>query len=310
MIRKLLTKPIWWWERNRSYPIRSKFHLLTPIHVEKGAYRFVVLTTVDALLDSIWTAWSWYRYLQPRGFELSLAVDGKFQQPQEVTAQKLFPGISIFEIEPLLAPLCQQWPALDAFFHQYPLGRKLGLLIALSASHSFLYSDNDVLSFHEPTELLSYVEHDLPCFIEEEREGHHDPAIIERSNRVGLGNIARLNSGLLYIPRNSLAIDIAAQLLNDWRPPATSWFTEQAVISVLMRNANAQPLPPDRYVVSSCRQFYWQKDFDYHKIVARHFTGTVRHVMYNAGIPEVLRQARQSNGGRPPLLNLDQEGQV
>jgi hypothetical protein len=29
---------------------------------------------------------------------------------------------------------------------------------------------------------------------------------------------------------------------------------------------------------------------------ARHFTGTVRHVMYRTGIPEILRQARLLNG--------------
>jgi hypothetical protein len=59
-----------------------------------------------------------------------------------------------------------------------------------------------------------------------------------------------------------------------------------------MWNANAQALPDSRYVISNRRQFYWEKDVDYTTIVARHFTGTVRHVMYRYGMPEILRQSR------------------
>jgi hypothetical protein len=56
-----------------------------------------------------------------------------------------------------------------------------------------------------------------------------------------------------------------------------------------MRHANAQPLPDSRYVISNRRQFYWEQDVDYKSIVARHFTGTVRHVMYRYGMPAILR---------------------
>jgi hypothetical protein len=39
---------------------------------------------------------------------------------------------------------------------------------------------------------------------------------------------------------------------------------------------------------------------DYRTIVARHFTGTVRHVMYRHGIPEILSQGKlfSSEDGR------------
>jgi len=45
-------------------------------------------------------------------------------------------------------------------------------------------------------------------------------------------------------------------------------------------------------VVSNCRQFYWESDCNYTTITARHFTGTVRHVMYARGMPEVLQQSK------------------
>lgn len=95
IVRKLLTKPIWWWERKRPYPIRSRFHLLPLLSVVEGRARFVLLTTPQGLNDALWTAWSWYRYFRPYGIELQLAVDGEIPAGEEQAVQRLFPGISI-----------------------------------------------------------------------------------------------------------------------------------------------------------------------------------------------------------------------
>jgi hypothetical protein len=103
---------------------------------------------------------------------------------------------------------------------------------------------------------------------------------------------------LLYIPKGALFPDLAKQLLSTWNPPVTSWYTEQTTLGALMRKANASPLPKDRYVISIRRQFYWERDVDYGAIVARHFTGTVRHVMYKSGMPLVFRQSKMSLIGR------------
>ena len=249
----------------------------------------------------MWAAWSWYRFLQPLSFELELAVDGKLQSSEKAHVRNLFPGLSFFEIEPILLPLCEQRPELYRFFHQHPLGRKLGLLLALSQRQSFLYSDHDVLAFKPPIELMECVEANRAAYIREERDGNCDFTISEMSTSLGLEPIPRFNSGLMYVPRGSLSIDLAAQLLASWQVERTSWFTEQTVLSILMRKVDAQPLPHRRYVVSSCRQFYWQNDVDYQSIAARHFTGTVRHVMYRYGIPEILRQvvSVESANGKP-----------
>jgi hypothetical protein len=296
MVRRLLTKPIWWWERNRSYAIRKRYQKLPPLPVRNGRHHYVVLTTPDALNDAVWTAWSWYRYLQPRNFDLQLAVDGTLRNSAIAIVQQLFPGISIYEVKPLLAPLCEQWPQLTTFLHEYPLGRKLGLLLALSQRHSFLFSDHDVLAFNSPVELLSFTEKNMPCYILEERDGNCDPEIVERCKQLQLDYLSKFNSGLLYLPQHSLSIGLAAKLLSSWHPPSTSWFTEQTILSVLLCAAKAKPLPGDRYVVSGRRQFYWQKDVDYRAIAARHFTGTVRHVMYGTGMPVILRAARVDSG--------------
>src|SRR5208282_6327322 len=100
----------------------------------------------------------------------------------------------------------------------------------------------------------------VPSYFIDAGEGCHDPFLLEKVNALGLEYISRLNAGLLYVPKGALSIDLAAQILADWRPEPLSYFTPQTVMSVLMRHANAQPLPDIRYVISICRQFYWEQD--------------------------------------------------
>lgn len=293
MPRKLFTRPIWWWERKRPYPIRSRYPLLPPLGVVKGRVRFVVLTTMPTLHDAMWAAWSWYRYLRPHGFELQLAVDGEIPAGDEQAARKLFPGISIYNVRSVLSKLCDERPALGVFLRGHPTGRKLGLVLALSQQGPVLYSDHDVLAFNRPDELLYYVEKNTPCYIPEESEGNCDFDIVARAKTLGLDYIAKFNSGLLYVPRGALSFDLTTQLLAEWHLPWESWFTEQTLLNVLMRTVNAHALPGDRYVINLRRQFYWEQDTNYKTIAARHFTGPVRHVMYRYGMPAILEQSRQ-----------------
>jgi len=292
MVRKLLTKPTWWWETRRRYPVRHRYRELPPIPVVHGPHRFAVLTTPAALADAMWTAWSWYRFLYAHGFELQLAIDGALSNEQLNEVRALFPEISVCAVQSLLPEVSRLGPALATFFEQHPLGKKLGLVLALSQRGVLLFCDYDVLAFREPVELFEYGARGNAAYMREERAASVDQAIVDRSRQLGLEYDARFNSGLLYVPKGALAIDQAAQLLADWRPPV-HWFTEQTVLNALMQHAHAQPLPQERYVVSARRQFYWETDEDYGKIVARHFVSPVRHVMYRYGIPLILSQSQK-----------------
>ena len=292
VIRKLATKPVWWWERSRTYPIRAQFDRLPPIPVRTAPIRFVVLSTPSTLNDSLWAAWSWYRFLGHEGIQLQLAIDGIVSSADSDVASRLFPGVSICEAQWACRYVCEREPALETFVNNYPMGRKLALILALSQQSTILYSDHDVYAFNAPSELLAYIERDTACYFMEDADGTRDAAIVDKAKELGLSYIPRFNSGFLHIPKGALSIEAAAKILAPWRPPADSWFAEQTALSVLLRSAGAQALPPDRYVISARRQFYWEKDVDYSTISARHFTGTVRHVMYSYGMPILLRQSQ------------------
>lgn len=292
VISKLTTKPVWWWERKRTYPIRSRHDRLPSIPSIPGGKCFVVLTTLDALDDALWTSWSWYRFLRPHGFELRLAVDGKLGAAEAEKAQRLFPGIVIFDVNSLVPELCESRPSLRTFLTHHPVAKQIGLVLALAREGPVLYSDHDVVAFNSPTELLECTDREIPCYFVDDENGCHDPSLVQTLSTLGVTYIRRLNAGFLYVPQNALLADLAERILTGWNPFPFFYYTPQTVMSTLMRSINAQPLPADRYVISNQRQFYWEKDVDYRMIAARHFTGTVRHVLYKYGMPALLVKAR------------------
>lgn len=290
---KLTTKPVWWWERQRPYPIRSRFSQLPPLPVGNSGIPFVVLTTPDCFHDALWAAWSWYRFLRETGCSLQIAVDGSVAAADLEAAQRLFPGISVDSPQWACRDLCAQAPALEAFFTAYPTGRKLALLLALSRRGPLLYSDFDVLAFNPPHELLHAMTENVACYFAEEMDGARDGVVVESANRLGLRFIPSFNSGFLLLPQGSLPIELAAQILSAQPAAWNTWYAEQTVLSIMLRQSDARALPPHRYLISNRRQFYWEPDADYSAIAARHFTGTVRHVMYKYGMPAILRQCKE-----------------
>ena len=292
IISKLTTKPVWWWERKRSYPIRSRYDRLPPLPVKHGARRFVILTTPDTFSDALWSAWSWYRFLRDEGCSLHIAMDGAVSENHRSAATRLFPGIQLDSAQWACDYIRARMPGIQHFFDHHPTGRKLALILALSDREPLIYSDYDVLAFQRPEELLASIGRNTPCFFSEEVDGTRDLQITERAQQLGLNYIPKFNGGFLYIPKGALSIRLAGQILATWRAPGESWFAEQTVLSFMLRQLNAESLPSSRYVISIRRQFYWEPDIDYASIAARHFTTPVRHVMYKYGLPLLLKQSR------------------
>lgn len=299
IFRKLTTKPVWRWERSRQYRIRSRYDLLPPLPVAKGPVQFVVLTTLEALGDALWSAWSWYRYLHSFGCELQLAVDGDIAEAEQLEVQKLFPGIRIFNVNSVIPELCAGMPGLRTFLDHHPVSKQVGLVLAMSRLGPLVYSDHDVVAFNPPLELLQCIETNTPCYFLDDGNGCQDPSLVDIVTSMGLDYIRRLNAGFIYVPQNALSIDLAEQFLARWNPDPFYYYTPQTVMSTLMRHANAKSLPESRYVISNKRQFYWEQDVDYSTIAARHFTGTVRHVLYKYGMPLILRGSKVSLSEEP-----------
>lgn len=290
-VSKLTTKPVWWWERKRRYPIRSRCDQLPSLPVKQGNRRFVVLSTPDTFCDALWAAWSWYRFLRDEGWSLQVAVDGPVTEDDREAAIQLFPGVQIDSAQWACDYVRARVPGIQHFFDNHPTGRKLALILALSDRGPLIYSDYDVLAFRRPDELFSSMSRNAPCYFSEELDGSRDGQIAQRAHDLGLDFIPKFNSGFLYIPQGALSIRLAGKILATQRTSNESWFAEQTVLSFMLSRLHAEALPPHRYVISIQRQFCWEEDVDYAGIVARHFTTPVRHVMYKFGLPLLLRQS-------------------
>jgi hypothetical protein len=118
--------------------------------------------------------------------------------------------------------------------------------------------------------------------------------VVERAKSLGLPRHNDLNSGLLWVPRGSLEAALVEKLLEGWEPRFHFRVAEQTLLSVLMAVNGARGLPPEQYVVSDKGMFFWIPDeIDYGRITARHFVGSVRHLLYRTGWPLLLEESRR-----------------
>ena len=204
---------------------------------------------------------------------------------------RLFPGSQVLSTHEPVERLAGRAPALAGFARTNPTGRKLAVLLDAQERAGVLYVDSDVLLFRFPAELAESVDRGGPArYNLEDGALNGDARLVAQARRAGWPAPASLNSGLLFIPRGTLALSRAERLRASGEFDPASWFVEQTAVALLLTAAGAEALPGARYVVSTRGQFYGDTDLDYGEIVTRHFTTPVRHLMYGRGLPLLWRQ--------------------
>ena len=303
LVRKAVTRPRWWWQQRRPWPVRRRVFRL-PAHVvatESGTTRLVVQAAPHSLDDAAWAAYSFLRQLDRPGERLGLTLYLDTADPATLARaaaqwQRLFPGAEVLDTHEPGERLAGRAPAVAAFARVHPTGRKLAVVLAAQERASILFVDPDVLLFRFPAELAESMRRGgPPRYNLEDGELNGDARLVAHARREGWPAPAGLNSGLLFIPRGALAVADAERLLAGGEFDPGSWFVEQTALALLLTAAGAEPLPGARYVVSTQGQFYGDPDRDYGQIVTRHFTTPVRHLMYARGMPLLWRQWREKS---------------
>ena len=298
VFRKAVTRPLWWWQRRRPWPLRSRVFRLPPhaVATEETANRLVIQAAPYSLDDAAWTAYSFLRHLDRPGerLNLTLSVDSMDSVAVARAAarwQGLFPGARVGSTSESVERLASRAPAVAAFARVHPTGRKLAVVLDAQERTGVLFADSDVLLFRFPAELAESMRQGGPPRYNLEDGGlNGDARLVAHARREGWPAPAGLNSGLLFIPRSALSLADAERLLASGEFDRDSWFVEQTALALLLTAAGAEPLPAERYVVSTQGQFYGDADRDYGQIVTRHFTTPVRHLMYARGMPRLWRQ--------------------
>ncbi|MGF1452342.1 MAG: hypothetical protein ACFB21_09760 [Opitutales bacterium] len=285
----MTVRPVWYWERARPYPVKRAWKKLPTVSTQAAEPSVLAVLTTPAMLDeAAWVAWSWSRHLSdlvsPR-----IIVDGKVPSAFVRQVSRILPQVECISMSEVLAGHLSAFDCLRYFCHAHPLGRKLAMILSLQEVADVLYCDSDVLAFQEPQELVGCMHAGHACYNQEDGVASYDPDMLAAGQQEGLTPELRLNSGLLFLPKQSIDLQQANRLLSHWEPRSLNWFSEQTAMALLMNSAGAIGLTSENYVVSNARQFYWQPDIDYTRVQSRHFTGTTRHLMYLKGLPYLLR---------------------
>jgi len=287
LARKVLTRPIWWWERNRPFPVKSRIEQFPPLPVPADASVVcVVLSTAATWPEAAWTARS--LLLQRLGdVGLVMAIDGSLENGGAGRLRAMFPGCAVLPTSALVDEIREKCPCVARLSDYHPMGRKLATILALQERHHILFADNDILAFHPMPELTESIRDGIPhnLYIQEIDRVSGDDALFAPVRMLGLPFAETINVGLLLIRKSSLSLSTAERVLAQLSGKITDWFPDTMVLSVLMQLAGALPLPRAEYVVSTARQFWFQPDVDYSRIRVRHFTGPVRHLLYMKGMP-------------------------
>lgn len=306
--RRLLTKPVWWWERRQRHPIREWIWNLPPLVTTPDATTTVaILTATTHVTDAAWAARSLLCGLRNPvrlcvlldDRELSAAARDEFLEQTQPRVSALFPGAELLPATSLADSLAADAPTVAAYGRAHPMGLKLAAVLALQRAGHLLYSDADVLAFAQLAEIdAAIAAGGPPLHLQCVAETSSDAIVAARVRERGWSGCASMNAGFVFVPKNALALNDAEEILRGLDFSRLGWFAETTVFSALMRRAGAQPLPRARYVVSPRRQFYFEEDLDYAALTLRHFVTPVRPLMYARAMPLLWERWRRCSRHR------------
>jgi hypothetical protein len=276
-------------QRNFPYPIKQWIHQVPPVVTLKDGISLVVLTQHKTFTEALWTAYTWLYFLRDR-LSLKVVMDGEVTDQERKAFHRLFPHGQITSVSACVDADTLSNPAIREFYLSHKFGKLLLLKLALQRQSSILFSDPDVLVFQYPTELVQAIDQNQGCYLTELGAFAISDWIRDRATQHSLKITKDFNAGVLFIPQNSMSLEICQTLLEGWTPEVIDYFPEQTICDVLMTAAHSRPLPHQEYVVNNAGMNFWTNDLDYRNLKIRHFVGNVRHRMYMSGYPLVKKR--------------------
>ncbi len=284
-------------QRNLPRPSQRRIANFRAIRSAASGPLLVVLCEPRTRWDALWSLWSGLRFFSP-SLAAAIFVDGEIDPSWAAQARRLFPDVRIESAPQWLKTQNSPLARYPAFQAGHPFTRKFALLAALQAQFDVVYCDADVLFFSEPADLRSAIAARQPCYLLDCETEAFDPWLRSRAELSGLRCEPKLNSGLMVLPRGMIDDAKLALLLDGWTLRERHRFAEQTLFGILLPTAGGTPLPSANYVVSSFGMYFWHDDIDYQGVIARHFVGTVRHLMYSTGYRRLIASAQCTDSVR------------
>jgi len=265
--------------------IRPKILDTPPIVANDTSYCEIhVLTSANDWLNLVWGLKSLY-YYSKRPYALCIHADSSLGAEQQAILQQHFPKARVLdrsqadaEVLDWLAP----YPRCQEFRQNNHLAPKVfDFLYYLQSDRLFLF-DSDILFFQEPTHLLHCLEtpnYTLNTVNADVASAYTvDPQIVKEQLNFDL--IPQFNSGLGLIHKASLNLEWLEEFLALPGIIGHFWRIEQTLFALCSSRFGVELLPEEYNV---------RLDRGLRNCPSRHYVGKIRHLMYDEGIRQLMR---------------------
>jgi len=164
----------------------------------------------------------------------------------------------------------------EHYAHQLPLGRRLFYYLNYPIERPTLFLDSDIL-FYEKSEILEdLIASDVPgYFLPDATWGCLD----SRYKKEHKPEMYQVNGGFFLFNKELEKTEKAYKFLESL-DCKYEYFSDQNLFHILLLDNNFVPFDPRTFILNSGDQFKWKNDYQPSDMAIRHFTGPVRHKMW------------------------------
>ena len=157
-----------------------------------------------------------------------------------------------------------------------PLGKKLFLYLNHFITIPTLFLDSDILFYHRASCLHDVIkEESLGWFLPDAEWGNLDSRYLKTT----FPHLYQVNSGLFLASEEFSNVNKGLDFLESM-DGVYEYFSEQSILHIILVDNKFNPLDPRYFILNSNDQFDFSYSYNKSGIAARHYTGPVRHKMW------------------------------
>jgi hypothetical protein len=228
----------------------------------------------SALPEQVASIRSFLRYVgQPKSF--TVVSDGSHSDRSVQLLEQLDPAVSV---QLSMPPPPNHLPEkFRQYLGTHPTGKQLALIMSLPANGPALYIDSDVLFFPSAVDLIARTgEMGISAFYLADCQFSGDARLLRGASE----EKQPVNTGfLLLFEKLDWSLGISRFLELDGEP---NFFTNQTITHLVMRENDARPFDPVKYVLQLDDQFVYPDRYAGAALALRHYVNPVRHKFWTS----------------------------